>query len=410
MSAPRGPLPVIPSPAAALCGAKVPRRESRLYPLAEERTLETKEVRHSRKLFLAVFLAAVLQVSAGAARLKDIAKIQGVRSNQLVGYGIVVGLDGTGDSQQAIFTVQSVANMLERFGLQVDPAKVKMRNVASVMVTADLPAFVTEGVRLDVTVSSLGDAKSLQGGTLLQTPLYGADGQVYAVAQGPVSVGGFTAGGSGTSVTKNHVTAARIPEGAIVERAVPMEFADAQGLSILLNTPDFTTARRAADASNERLGTGAASAIDAATVRVNTALRSPDEAVSLIAQIGMLDVRQDDVAKVIVNEKTGTVVISGTVTVGSVAVSHGNLAVEIATTFNVSQPQPFSRGGETVVVPETTVRATETQSVFQIIEEGSTLDELIRALNAMKVTPRDIIAILQAIKQAGALGAELVII
>lgn len=368
-------------------------------------------MRHSRLLMLAAVLMTVAAPgAAGAARLKDIAKIQGVRSNQLVGYGIVVGLDGTGDSQQAIFTVQSVANMLERFGLQVDPAKVKMRNVASVMVTADLPAFVSEGVRLDVTISSLGDAKSLQGGTLLQTPLYGADGQVYAVAQGPVSVGGFTAGGGGTSVTKNHVTAARIPEGAIVERAVPMQFADSQGLSILLNTPDFTTARRAADAINERLGAGAASAIDAATVRVNTALTSPDEAVSLIAQIGMLDVRQDDVAKVIVNEKTGTVVISGNVTVGNVAVSHGNLAVEISTTYNVSQPQPFSRTGETVVVPETSVRATETQSVFQIIEEGSTLDELIRALNAMKVTPRDIIAILQAIKQAGALGAELVII
>jgi flagellar P-ring protein precursor FlgI len=368
-------------------------------------------VRHTGVSILAAFAALATALSAAqAARLKDIARIQGVRSNQLVGYGIVVGLDGTGDSQQAIFTVQSVANMLERFGLQVDPAKVKMRNVASVMVTADLPAFVTEGKRLDVTVSSLGDAKSLQGGTLLQTPLYGADGQVYAVAQGPLSVGGFTAGGGGTSVTKNHVTAARIPEGAIVERAVRMEFADAQGLSILLNTPDFTTARRAADAINERLGTGAASAIDAATVRVNTALTSPDDAVSLIAQIGMLDVRQDDVARVIVNEKTGTVVISGNVTVGNVAVSHGNLAVEISTTFNVSQPQPFSRTGTTVVVPETSVRATETRSAFQIIEEGSTLDELVRALNAMKVTPRDIIAILQAIKQAGALGAELVVI
>jgi len=368
-------------------------------------------VRHTGVSILAAFAALVTALSAAqAARLKDIARIQGVRSNQLVGYGIVVGLDGTGDSQQAIITVQSVANMLERFGLQVDPAKVKMRNVASVMVTADLPAFVTEGKRLDVTVSSLGDAKSLQGGTLLQTPLYGADWQVYAVAQGPLSVGGFTAGGGGTSVTKNHVTAARIPEGAIVERAVRMEFADAQGLSILLNTPDFTTARRAADAINERLGTGAASAIDAATVRVNTALTSPDDAVSLIAQIGMLDVRQDDVARVIVNEKTGTVVISGNVTVGNVAVSHGNLAVEISTTFNVSQPQPFSRTGTTVVVPETSVRATETRSAFQIIEEGSTPDELVRALNAMKVTPRDIIAILQAIKQAGALGAELVVI
>lgn len=358
---------------------------------------------------LAVAAAFVLTIPAQSARLKDLAKIQGVRSNQLVGYGIVVGLDGTGDSQQAMFTTQSVANMLQRFGVQVAPDKIKMRNVASVMITADLPAFAPEGSRLDVTVSSMGDAKSLQGGTLLQTPLYAANGDVYAVAQGPVSVGGFTAGGGGTSVTKNHVTAARIPEGAIVEREVKSEFSSSDGLSILLNTPDFTTASRMAQSINEELGVPAASAVDAATVRVNAAMASADDAVSLIARIGHLDVRQDDVARVIVNEKTGTVVISGNVTVGSIAVSQGNLSVEISTAWNVSQPEPFGRG-ETVVVPDTAVTARETQSVFQTIEEGSTLNDLVTALNAMKVTPRDVIAILQAIKQAGALGAELVVI
>ncbi len=346
---------------------------------------------------------------ADAARLKDLARIEGVRSNQLVGYGLVVGLDGTGDSQQALFTVQSVANMLQRFGIQIAPERIKMRNVASVMITADLPPFAAQGSRLDVTISSLGDAKSLQGGTLVQTPLYAANGQVYAVAQGPISVGGFVAGGGGTSVTKNHVTAARIPDGAVVEKSVETKFSDGQGVSILLSTPDFTTANRAADAINEKLGPGSAVAQDAATIRVMKATPTSGDAVSLIADIGSVDVRQDDVAKVIVNEKTGTVVITGSVTIGPVAVTQGTLAVEISTTYNVSQPKAFGKGN-TVVVPDKSVKATETQSAFQKLEEGATVDDLVRALNAMKVTPRDVIAIMQAIKQAGALGAELVII
>lgn len=362
---------------------------------------------------LPVLILASIVVAAGsgqlhAARLKDIARVEGVRSNQLLGYGLVVGLEGTGDSQQSLFTAQSVTNMMERFGIQVDANRVKVRNVAAVIVTADIPAFASEGTTLDVTLSSLGDAKSLQGGTLLQTPLLAANGEVYAVAQGPVSVGGFTAGGSGTSVTKNHVTVARIPGGAIVEKAVRSQFTSGQGVSVLLNNPDFTTANRVAQAINDRLGPGSATARDAATIQVHASTPSSSDAVSLIADIGGLEIRQDDVAKVIVNEKTGTVVITGTVTVGAVAVSQGNLAVEIATSYGVSQPEPFSKG-QTVVVPESSVRATETQSVFQTIGEASTMDDLIRALNAMKVTPRDVIAILQAIKQAGALRAELVV-
>lgn len=344
-----------------------------------------------------------------AARLKDIAKIEGVRSNQLVGYGIVVGLDGTGDSQQAFFTVRGVSNMLERFGVQVSPNQIKMRNAASVIITADLPAFAAPGTKLDVTVSSMGDAKSLQGGTLIQTPLYAANGEVYAAAQGPVSVGGFVAGGGGAQVTKNHVTAGRIPEGAIVEKAVETTFSDAQGVSILLNTPDFTTASRVASAINDKLGAGAALAVDAATVRVKSSTPDSSDAVRLIADIGGLDVRQDDVAKVIVNEKTGTVVISGNVTVGSVAVTQGELTVLIDTDPQVSQPPPFSHG-KTVRADKTSVKATEIVPRFQKLEEGSTVDDLVRALNAMKVTPRDVISILQAIKQAGALAADLVVI
>lgn len=357
-----------------------------------------------RTLMLAVTLVLACRC-AEAARIKDIASLQGVRTNQLVGFGVVVGLDGTGDSQQAFFTTQGVSNMLQRFGVQVDPARLKMRNVASVMVTADLPAFATEGVNVDVTVSSLGDAKSLQGGTLIQTPLAAADGQVYAVAQGPVSVGGFTAGGGGTTVTKNHVTSARIPGGAIIEKTLKSEFSSDEGVCIVLARPDFTTAQRVADVVNGKLGTGAASAVDASSVRV----KGRDNAVGLISEIEMLDVRQDDVARVIVNEKTGTVVITGNVTVRDVAVTQGNLAVEISTSYNVNQPKAFS-GGETVVTPEKTVKATESTSSFQHIEEGSSLDDLVRALNAMKASPRDVIAILQAIKQAGALGAELQVI
>ncbi|MCC6484754.1 MAG: flagellar basal body P-ring protein FlgI [Armatimonadetes bacterium] len=361
------------------------------------------------KTALVLALVGCAASGAHAARLKDIAKIEGVRSNQLVGYGIVVGLDGTGDSQQAFFTIQGVSNMLERFGVQVSPNQVKMRNAASVIVTADLPAFAAPGTKLDVTVSSMGDCKSLQGGTLIQTPLYAANGQVYAAAQGPLSVGGFVAGGGGAQVAKNHVTAGRIPEGAIVEKAVETTFSDAQGLSILLNTPDFTTANRAADAINAKLGAGSALAVDAATVRVKSSTPSASDAVALIADIGGLDVRQDDVAKVIVNEKTGTVVISGNVTVGAIAVTQGELSVLIDTEPQVSQPAPFSQG-RTMRADKTSVKATEIVPRFQKLEEGSTVDDLVRALNAMKVTPRDVISILQAIKQAGALGADLVVI
>jgi flagellar P-ring protein precursor FlgI len=340
-------------------------------------------------------------------RIKDIAQIEGARSNQLVGYGLIVGLDSTGDTQQAIFTAQSVANMLQKFGITVPAGKMKVKNVAAVMVTADLPPFARPGSKIDVLVSSVGDAKSLQGGTLLQTPLQGADGNAYAVAQGSVSVGGFTAGGGGASVTKNHTTAGRVPGGAIVEQAVPTTLTDGKSINVILSNPDFATAARVAQAVNEKLGAGSASAMDPATVRVTAGDSSG--LVNLVAEIGGLSVVQSTVAKVIVNERTGTVVIGGSVKLSSVAVSHGNLSVEISTDIQVSQPEPLSKG-QTAVVPQQTVEATEDSARLMHLQPGNTLEDLVRALNELKVTPRDIIAILQALKQAGALHAELEII
>jgi flagellar P-ring protein FlgI len=340
-------------------------------------------------------------------RLKDIAKIEGERSNQLVGYGLVVGLDGTGDTQQALFTVQSVANMLQKFGITVATNKMKVKNVAAVMITASLPPFVRPGSKIDVLVSSLGDAKSLQGGTLLQTPLQAADGSVYAVAQGSLSIGGFTAGGGGSSVTKNHPTAGRIPDGAIVEREVAATLSDGKSINVLLSNPDFATAASISKAINDKLGAGTASALDAATVRV--AIGDPQNLVSLIADIGELTVTQSTIAKVVVNERTGTVIIGSSVRLSPVALSHGNLSVEITTENQVSQPAPVSTG-KTAVVQQKTVQATEQNQNLMVLNAGSTLEDLVRGLNELKVTPRDIIAILQALKEAGALHAELEII
>jgi len=357
---------------------------------------------------LTILLGAALGAQAQqTVKIKDIAKVEGARSNQLVGYGLVVGLDGSGDTQQAIFTVQSVANMLQKFGITVPAGKMKVKNVAAVMVTADLPPFVRPGSKIDALVSSLGDAKSLQGGTLLQTPLQAANGEVYAVAQGSISIGGFTAGGGGAQVTKNHPTAGRIPEGAIVEQAVPATLTDGKAINVLLSNPDFATAARIAQAINEKLGGGSASALDPATVKVGAS--DPSNIVGLVAEIGELPVVQSTVAKVIVNERTGTVVIGGDVKLSPVALSHGNLSIEISTEFQVSQPAPVSTG-QTAVVPQQTVKATEQGARLMTLQPGTTLEDLVRALNELKVTPRDTIAILQALKQAGALHAELEII
>lgn len=359
-------------------------------------------------VFISLFAAIGTASADMVVKIKDIAKIEGVRSNQLVGYGLVVGLDGSGDSQQTLFTVKSVANMLKRLGITVSDSSLKVKNVAAVMVTAELPPFVRSGSKIDIVASSIGDAKSLQGGTLLQTPLQAANGSVYAVAQGSVSIGGFTAGGGGDSVTKNHTTVGRIPDGAIVEQDVPTTMTDGNTLNVLLNNPDFTTAVHLAQSIESRLGTGSATALDAGTVQVRTG--GAQNVTSIIADIEDLSVTQSSVAKVIVNERTGTVIIGESVRISPVAISHGNLTVEISTDYEVSQPSSFSKTGDTVVVPQKSVSANEEKGQLVHLKPGVTLDELVRALNELKVTPRDMVAILQALKQAGALHAELEII
>jgi len=345
--------------------------------------------------------------STPSVRVRDIARVQSVRPNQLVGYGLVVGLDGSGDGSQSPFTLQSVVAMLQRFGVSVDSKRLKTKNAAAVMVTAEIPAFAKSGSKLDVTVSSLGDATSLQGGVLLQTPLLGADEQVYAVAQGSVSIGGFSAGGGGTSVTKNHPTAGRVPEGALIEREIKTSLAEADGsMRINLSNPDFDNANRVAAAVNADLGSGVAVAEDAATVRVRPPSRFDGNTVALIAEIGELHLQPATPSKVVLNERTGTVIIGGNVRIAPVAIAHGSLTVEIQTDLNVSQPAPLT-GGTTAVTPQTGVRVNEQHAAVMEFHPGTTLAELVRALNALQVTPRDIVAIIQAVKDAGALYAEL---
>lgn len=361
-------------------------------------------------IFACALMCCFAAGRARAERIKDIARVGGVRANQLVGYGLIVGLDGSGDGNGAIFTAQSVANMLEKFGVTVPAGALKVKNVAAVMVTCDLPAFARNGQPLDVQVSSLGDARSLQGGTLLQTPLRGADGSVYAVAQGAVSVGGFSAGGGGSSQTKNHVTAGRVPGGALVEREVPTTLAgEGTGrLQITLNRADFTTAARVAEAVS-RSGLGLlAVAVDAGTIEIATGANGP-AAVALIARVEGLSVTSDEAARVVVNERTGTVVVGAHVSLSPCAIAHGNLQVKIRARPDVSQPAPLSNGA-TVVTPNTKVRVQEDGGRVQAVPTSATVEQVVRSLNALGVTPRDLIAILQALKAAGALKAELEIL
>ncbi len=348
---------------------------------------------------------------AEVTRIKDITDLEGVRGNQLVGYGLVVGLSGTGDSQSSLFTNQALSNVLEKFGIPVDSQLVRSRNVASVLVTAELPPFVRCGERIDCIVSSLGDAKSLQGGVLLLTPLKGVDGKVYAVAQGPVSIGGFAAGaGGGAQVQRNHPTVGRIPNGAIVERTVETSFFDATRgtFTLLLKNPDFVTATRIAQAINVELGGDTARVLDANRVEVRIPEHYRGQVSQLVALVGEIPVEPDAPAKVVVNERTGTVVIGGNVRILPVALAHGNLTVTIKTQYEVSQPPPFSPG-ETVVVPQEEVQVQEQEARLFRVESGNTIDDLVRVLNALGVSPRDLIAILQALKEAGALQGELVV-
>jgi flagellar P-ring protein precursor FlgI len=352
-------------------------------------------------------LAYPLLAQAPTVRLKDIAQVRGVRSNQLIGYGIVVGLEGTGDSNGALFTVQSIANMLERFGITVPPNAIKVKNVAAVMVTAELPPFARAGNTLDVVVSSIGDARSLQGGTLLQTPLRGADGNVYAVAQGPLSIGGFNFGGGGARVQRNHTTVGRIPNGALIEREVPASYLQGDnGVTIQLHKPDFTTAARVVSSIRSAFPNLTVRAHDPSTIRILLDADTATDPVMLIAQLETLSVLPDSKARVVVNERTGTVVVNGDVRVAPVAIAHGGITVRIQTTFEVSQPPPLSEG-QTQVVPQTQVDAREEPARMVYLREGASVESLVKALNALGVSPRDLIAILQSLKAAGALHAEI---
>ncbi|RLK48670.1 flagellar P-ring protein precursor FlgI [Alkalispirillum mobile] len=363
----------------------------------------------------ALLLALVLLLTGVAQaeqRIKDIASVQGVRSNQLVGYGLVVGLDGTGDqSSQAPFTIQSIRSMLSSQGIAI-PENVNMQvdNVAAVMVTAELPPFARQGQEVDITVSSLGNADSLRGGTLLMTPLRGADGEIYAMAQGNMLVGGFGAeGADGSSITVNIPSAGTIPNGATVEREVNSPFSEQGDIVLNLNTPDFTTAHRVAEAINENLGPNTAQAQDAVSIQVQ-APRTPNQRVSFMSFLEEIRVTPGDApAQVIVNARTGSVVIGSEVKVRPAAITHGSLTVTITEAPFVSQPDPFTEG-ETMVVPQTDIEIEEEANPMFVFGPGTTLDEIVNAVNQVGAAPGDLVSILEALKRAGALRAELIII
>ncbi|MGD0907918.1 MAG: flagellar basal body P-ring protein FlgI [Candidatus Acidiferrales bacterium] len=341
------------------------------------------------------------------AHLKDITSVEGVRDNMLMGYGLVAGLNGTGDRQQTIFSIQTLAAMLQKMGVTVaSPQTMLVHNIAAVFVTATLPPFARPGMRIDATISSIGDAKSLEGGTLLLTSLFGPDGQVYAVAQGGMVLGGYGTGGRGNAKTVNHPTVGRIAGGALVERDTAISLRDVSTVSLLLQNPDYSTARAIATAVNKELGKEIATALDSRRVEITGIEKGPDSVPRLLARIEELQVAFTTPAKVVVNERTGTVVMGADVSLGPCSILHGNLAIEVVTHIEVSQPQPLAQG-QTQVVPQTTVKADEGPAQAIHLEEGATVDELIRGLQSIGATARDIVAILQAIKAAGALQAEL---
>lgn len=372
---------------------------------------DRKTVHFIRRLAAALLLVLGLTDLLHAARIKDIASFRGVRSNQLVGYGLVVGLAGTGDGDDAVFTLQSMSSMLEKMGVTVSPDDIKVKNVAAVMVTAELPPFARSGSRMDALVSSIGNAKTLGGGTLLMTPLKGADGQVYAVAQGPVATGGFlVSSGAGDKVAKNFPTVGRVVQGVSVEREIPFDLNQKDSLMLALNKPDFTTATRVAQAINAGLSVNVARTQDSGTVHVAVPPGYSGNIAALIAAVEGLSVTPDNVSRVVINERTGTVIMGENVRIATVAIAHGNLSVEIKQSFDVSQPMPLSNRGQTVVTPDAQTTVKEGRAPLQVLEAGVSIGEVVRALNALGVTPRDLISILQALKAAGALQADLEII
>jgi len=370
--------------------------------------------RATRRLLVLVLVLAAGRPAVAAAdpttRLKDVASLQGPEALPLMGYGLIVGLNKTGDRRQTIFSTQSLSNILQQFGLAVNGADLRVENIAAVLVTANLPAYARPGVKLDITASSIGDARSLQGGTLLATALRGPSGQVHALAQGPVSIGGFGGGGGGNSVVVNHLTVGRVPGGALVQQGSGVSLAVTDTLSLSLKDPDFSNALRVAQAINTELGPNLARVVDPGTVQVKV----PDEyrasLSDLMARLEVLPVSSDTPARVVINERSGTIVVGASVRIAAAAVAHGNLSVRISTRLDASQPGALSRTGETVLVPNTQVDVREGTARLVALEEGTTLESVVRALNTLGATPRDIIAIMQALKAAGALRAEIVIL
>ena len=359
-----------------------------------------------------ILLGCLLVPSHGeGARIGDVARVMGMRDNHLVGYGLVIGLDGTGDRPGTEFTEYAMSSLLEEMGITLGPDDLKLRNVAAVLVTADLPPFARAGSRVDVIVSSIGSAKDLRGGVLVQTPLRGADGAIYVVSQGPVSLGGFEVDApGGNRVKKNHVTVARIPNGGIVEREIPFDVFGGDFLDIVIERPDFQTAAAVAGAINQRFGEGTAIARDPGTVTVPMPNVPSDLGPMLFsAAVAQLDVVPGRPATVVINERTGTIVAGGDVALGPVTIAHGGLTIEITTNPIISQPGAFARRGRTIVAPEAEINVTEKGSLMSI-RETTTLADLVQGLNTLGVTPSDVIAIFQALKEAGALDGEIVVI
>ncbi len=367
----------------------------------------------SRWFAAAALLFVLLAPAAGQAqsRIKDIADFEGIRDNMLVGYGLVVGLNGTGDSlQNSVFTKESLVGMLERLGVNARNDSLRTKNIAAVMVTATLPPFARQGTRLDIVISTLGDAANLLGGTLLVTPLVGADSEVYAVAQGTVAVSGFTAQGQGASVTRGVPTAGRIANGAIVEREIPFQLAQLDLVRISLRNPDLTTARRVAQAINAFVGVPAAKSLDPGTISLQIPVNYQNDVVGLLTDVEQLRVAPDQVAKVVIDEHSGTIVMGENVRISTVAIAQGNLTIRITEAPQVSQPEAFSTGGTTQVVPRTQIDVDSGEGKkLGVMRAGVTLQELVDGLNALGVSPRDMISILQSIKAAGALQAEIVL-
>ena len=372
--------------------------------------LFTRLSRFTATLVIAVGLVSAPSQADAASRIKDVVNFEGVRDNLLVGYGLVVGLNGTGDSlRNSPFTRQSLQAMLERLGVNVRNVALNTDNVAAVMVSANLPAFSRHGSRIDVTVSTIGDAKNLLGGTLLVTPLLGADGQVYSVAQGPVVVGGFTVQGDGGSFTKGVPTAGRVPNGGVIEQEIAFEMSDLRRMRLALKNPDFTTARRIAEAINTFLEVEAAVMSDPGTVVLTAPVAYTNNMTALLADIEQLRVEPDQPARVVIDETTGVIVLGSDVRVNTVAIAQGSLTIRVTETPQVSQPAPFAQAGTTVTVPRTQIDVIDGSSKLAVVESGLNLRELVDGLNSLGIGPRDMISILQALKTAGALQAEIVL-